>query len=157
MQLLLSAAGDGGQPEILCQRLPGPDPPRPNMDTLVALGSAASFGYSAFALFAMSGALARGDAGAAMSYLHGLYFESAAMILTLITVGKLLEARSKGKTTDALRGLMQLPAENRPAPAGRRRDGGPRRAGKARGPLRGPARGEHPRGRGGLRGRQRGG
>ena len=78
------------------------------MDTLVALGSAASFGYSAFALFAMSGALARGDAGAAMSYLHGLYFESAAMILTLITVGKLLEARSKGKPTDALRSLMQL-------------------------------------------------
>ncbi len=80
----------------------------PNMDTLVALGSGAAFVYSTYALFAMSGALSRGDMGAAMSYMHELYFESAAMILTLITVGKLLEARSKGKTTDALRGLMKL-------------------------------------------------
>ena len=80
----------------------------PNMDTLVALGSAASFGYSAYALFAMTGAQLAGDSQAAMSFLHEFYFESAAMILTLITVGKMLEARSKGKTTDALKGLMKL-------------------------------------------------
>ena len=80
----------------------------PNMDTLVALGASAAFAYSTWTLFAMSGAQLRGDADAAMTYMHGLYFESAAMILTLITVGKLLEARSKGKTTDALRGLMRL-------------------------------------------------
>ncbi len=80
----------------------------PNMDTLVALGASAAFAYSTVALFAMSGAQVRGDTDAVMNYMHGLYFESAAMILTLITVGKLLEARSKGKTTDALRGLMRL-------------------------------------------------
>ena len=80
----------------------------PNMDTLVALGSTAAFGYSTFALFAMTGAQMRGDAEAVMSYMHEFYFESAAMILALITVGKMLEARSKGRTTDALRGLMQL-------------------------------------------------
>ena len=80
----------------------------PNMDTLVALGAAAAFVYSTCALFAMTGAQAAGDAAAAMGYLHEFYFESAAMILTLITVGKLLEAHSKGKTTDALKGLMQL-------------------------------------------------
>ena len=80
----------------------------PNMDTLVALGSTAAFGYSTFALFAMTGAQVRGDADAVMSYMHEFYFESAAMILALITVGKMLEARSKGRTTDALRGLMQL-------------------------------------------------
>ena len=80
----------------------------PNMDTLVALGAAAAFVYSTYALFAMTGAQAAGDAAAAMGYLHEFYFESAAMILTLITVGKLLEAHSKGKTTDALKGLMQL-------------------------------------------------
>ena len=80
----------------------------PNMDTLVALGSGASFIYSTYALFAMSGAQARGDAMGAMHYLHEFYFESAAMILALITVGKMLEARSKGKTTDALRSLMKL-------------------------------------------------
>ena len=80
----------------------------PNMDTLVALGSTAAFGYSTFALFAMTGAQVRGDAEAVMSYMHEFYFESAAMILALITVGKMLEARSKGRTTDALRGLMQL-------------------------------------------------
>ena len=80
----------------------------PNMDTLVALGSTAAFGYSTFALFAMTGAQMRGDAEAVMSYMHEFYFESAAMILALITVGKMLEARSKGTTTDALRGLMQL-------------------------------------------------
>ncbi len=80
----------------------------PNMDTLVALGSAAAFGYSTVALFAMSDALVKGDSQQAVHYLHELYFESAAMILALITVGKMLEARSKGKTTNALKGLMKL-------------------------------------------------
>ena len=80
----------------------------PNMDTLVAMGSAASFGYSVYALFAMTDAHLRGDSMAAMGYMHEFYFESAAMILTLITVGKMLEARSKGKTTDALKNLMKL-------------------------------------------------
>ena len=80
----------------------------PNMDTLVALGSTAAFGYSTYALFAMTAAQVRGDSQAVMTYMMDLYFESAAMILTLITVGKLLEARSKGRTTDALRGLMKL-------------------------------------------------
>ena len=80
----------------------------PNMDTLVALGAAASFGYSTYALFAMTDAQVRGDAAAVMQYMHEFYFESAAMILALITVGKMLEARSKGKTTDALRSLMKL-------------------------------------------------
>jgi len=80
----------------------------PNMDTLVALGSAAAFGYSTVALFAMTDAQLRGDAEAVMEYMHEFYFESAAMILALITVGKMLEARSKGKTTDALKGLMKL-------------------------------------------------
>lgn len=80
----------------------------PNMDTLVALGSAASYAYSVYALYAMTGAQLRGDAEAVMQYMHEFYFESAAMILTLITVGKLLEAISKGRTTDALKGLMKL-------------------------------------------------
>lgn len=80
----------------------------PNMDTLVALGSAAAFGYSTVALFAMSGAQVRGDMDAVMHYMHEFYFESAAMILALITVGKMLEARSKGKTTDALKSLIRL-------------------------------------------------
>ena len=80
----------------------------PNMDTLVALGSGASFVYSTYALFAMTDAQMRGDMDAVMSYMHDFYFESAAMILALITVGKMLEARSKGKTTDALKGLMKL-------------------------------------------------
>ena len=80
----------------------------PNMDTLVALGSAASFGYSVYALFAMTDAQVNGDIDAVMSYMHEFYFESAAMILALITVGKMLEAHSKGKTTDALKSLMQL-------------------------------------------------
>ena len=83
----------------------------PNMDTLVALGAAASFGYSTYALFAMTGAQVRGDAAAVMQYMHEFYFESAAMILTLITVGKTLEARSKGRTTDALKSLMKLAPE----------------------------------------------
>ena len=80
----------------------------PNMDTLVALGSAASFGYSVYALFAMTAVQVNGDMDAVMSYMHEFYFESAAMILALITVGKMLEAHSKGKTTDALKSLMQL-------------------------------------------------
>ena len=80
----------------------------PNMDTLVALGAAAAFGYSTVALFAMSNAQSCGDTAAVMGYMEEFYFESAAMILTLITVGKLLEARSKGKTTDAIRSLLQL-------------------------------------------------
>ena len=80
----------------------------PNMDTLVALGSAAAFVYSTAALFVMTDAQMKGDSALVMSYMHEFYFESAAMILTLITVGKMLEARSKGKTTDALKGLMKL-------------------------------------------------
>ncbi len=80
----------------------------PNMDTLVALGSAASFLYSTYALFAMADAQALGNMEHAAHFLHEFYFESAAMILTLITVGKMLEARSKGKTTDALKSLMKL-------------------------------------------------
>lgn len=80
----------------------------PNMDTLVALGSSAAFIYSTYALLAMSDAYTRGDMSAAMSYMHEFYFESAAMILTLITLGKMLEAMAKGKTTDALKGLMKL-------------------------------------------------
>ena len=80
----------------------------PNMDTLVALGAGASFVYSTYALFAMSDAVTKGDIALAHTYMHEFYFESAAMILTLITVGKMLEARSKGKTTDALKSLMEL-------------------------------------------------
>ena len=80
----------------------------PNMDTLVAMGSGASFLYSTYALFAMSDAVTSGDMMLAHEYMHEFYFESAAMILTLITVGKMLEARSKGKTTDALKSLMEL-------------------------------------------------
>lgn len=84
----------------------------PNMDTLVALGASAAFIYSTYALYAMSAALTRGDHAAAMTYMHEFYFESAAMILALITVGKMLEARSKGRTTDALRALMKLAPES---------------------------------------------
>ena len=80
----------------------------PNMDALVALGSSAAFVYSTYALYAMSACVQAGDMTGAHGYLHNLYFESAAMILTLITVGKMLEARAKGKTTDALKGLMRL-------------------------------------------------
>ena len=80
----------------------------PNMDTLVALGATAAFGYSTYALFAMTDAVMRGTDKQVMAYMHDFYFESAAMILTLITVGKMLEARSKGKTTDALKGLLGL-------------------------------------------------
>lgn len=80
----------------------------PNMDTLVALGSGTAYGYSLYVLFAMTDAQIKGNIDAVMAYMHEFYFESAAMILTLITVGKMLEARSKGKTTDALKGLMKL-------------------------------------------------
>ena len=80
----------------------------PNMDTLVALGSASAFVYSVWAIFAMTGAVVAGNEEAVMTYMHEFYFETAAMILTLITVGKTLEAKSKGKTTDALKGLMKL-------------------------------------------------
>ena len=80
----------------------------PNMDTLVSLGASASFGWSVYALFALTAAQLRGDAAGVMVYMDEFYFESAAMILTLITVGKLLEARSKGRTTDALKSLMKL-------------------------------------------------
>ncbi len=80
----------------------------PNMDTLVAMGSMASFVWSVYALFAMTGAVQRGDSEAVMTYMHEFYFESAAMIVTLITVGKMLEAKSKGRTTDALKSLMKL-------------------------------------------------
>lgn len=83
----------------------------PNMDTLVALGSGASFVYSTAVLFMMTAAQQHGDTAAVHAYMHDLYFESAAMILTLITVGKMLEARSKGKTTDALKSLMKLAPE----------------------------------------------
>ena len=84
----------------------------PNMDTLVALGAAAAFVYSTYALFAMTDAQTHGDADAVMHYMMELYFESAAMILTLITVGKMLEARAKGRTTNALRSLMKLAAQS---------------------------------------------
>ncbi len=80
----------------------------PNMDTLVALGAGAAFVYSTYALFAMTDAQVNGNMAGVMSYMHEFYFESAAMILTLITVGKMLEAKSKGRTTDALKGLMKL-------------------------------------------------
>lgn len=80
----------------------------PNMDTLVALGSTAAFVYSTYALFAMTDAQVKGNMESVMAYMHEFYFESAAMILSLITVGKMLEARSKGKTTDALKSLMKL-------------------------------------------------
>ena len=90
----------------------------PNMDALVALGATAAFGYSTFALFAMTGAQVRGDAETVMAYMHEFYFESAAMILALITLGKMLEARSKGKTTDALKGLMKLAPDRKSGSAG---------------------------------------
>ena len=132
----------------------------PNMDTLVALGATAAFGYSTYALFAMTGAQVRGDTDAVMAYMMDFYFESAAMILTLITVGKMLEARSKGKTTDALKSLMKLA----PQTATVVRDGtgarGPHRAGAEGRRLRRPPGREHPRGRrgaGGHKRRQRGG
>ena len=108
LQLLLSAVVMVINQKFFISGFKGLVKGAPNMDTLVAMGSAASFGYSVYALFAMTGAQAAGDAAHAAHYLHEFYFESAAMILTLITVGKMLEARSKGKTTDALKSLMKL-------------------------------------------------
>lgn len=128
----------------------------PNMDTLVALGSAAAFGYSAFALFAMTDAQVKGNAEAVMMYMHEFYFESAAMILTLITVGKLLEARAKGRTTDALKGLMKLAPKT--ATVVRRRCGNRAsdRSGGFRRCLYGSSRREHSGGRHCAGGKQRG-
>ncbi len=108
LQLLLTAAVMVINQKFFVSGFQGLLHRAPNMDTLVALGSAAAFIYSTYALFAMTDAQAAGDMDAVMMYMHEFYFESAAMILTLITVGKMLEARSKGKTTDALKGLMNL-------------------------------------------------
>ena len=108
LQLLLTAAVMVINQKFFISGFKGLIHKAPNMDTLVALGSSAAFGYSTYALFAMTGAQAAGDHAKVMSLMDEFYFESAAMILTLITVGKMLEARSKGKTTDALRGLMDL-------------------------------------------------
>lgn len=108
LQLLLTVAVMGINRQFFTRGFSSLVRRSPNMDTLIALGASAAFGYSTYALFAMTGAQAAGAAGTAMEYLHDLYFESAAMILVLITVGKLLEARSKGRTTDALRSLMDL-------------------------------------------------
>ena len=108
VQLLLAAAVMVINQKFFISGFKGLIHRAPNMDTLVALGSGASFVYSTYALFAMTDAQLRGDAAGVMGCMHEFYFESAAMILALITVGKMLEARSKGKTTDALRSLMKL-------------------------------------------------
>ena len=108
VQLLLAAAVMVINQKFFVSGFKGLIHRAPNMDTLVALGSGASFVYSTYALFAMTDAQLRGDAAGVMGCMHEFYFESAAMILALITVGKMLEARSKGKTTDALRSLMKL-------------------------------------------------
>lgn len=107
-QLLLTTIVMGINQKFFISGFKGLIHKAPNMDTLVALGSTASYGYSVYALFAMTDAQMRMDMDAVMSYMHEFYFESAAMILTLITVGKMLEAHSKGKTTDALKSLMKL-------------------------------------------------
>ena len=113
----------------------------PNMDTLVAMGSGVSYVWSMAVLFAMTRAASDGNMEAVHEYMHGqLYFESAAMILALITVGKMLEAMSKGRTTDALKSLMKLA----PKTAVRRGDGGSRRQCRGRGYLHRKARREHP-------------
>ena len=108
VQLLLTAAVMVINQKFFISGFKGLIHKAPNMDTLVALGSAAAFVYSTYALFTMTDAQVRGDMDLVMAYMHEFYFESAAMILTLITVGKMLEARSKGKTTDAIKGLMKL-------------------------------------------------
>ena len=108
LQLLLAAAVMVINQKFFINGVKGLIHRAPNMDTLVALGSAAAFGYSVYALFMMLDAQEKMNHEAVMTYMNELYFESAAMILALITLGKLLEARSKGKTTDALRSLMQL-------------------------------------------------
>ena len=107
-QLILSAAVMVINQKFFLSGFKGLVKRSPNMDTLVSIGSAAAFVYSTYVLFAMSGAAVSGDMSLAMTYLHDLYFESAAMILALITLGKMLEARSKGKTTNALKSLMDL-------------------------------------------------
>ena len=104
----------------------------PNMDTLVALGSSASFAWSTYALFMMTDAQVKGNMDAVMEYMHEFYFESAAMILTLITVGKMLEARSKGRTTDAFKGLNEAGTEDCGDRKGRRGDHSPDRTGQER-------------------------
>ncbi|MCI8996102.1 MAG: heavy metal translocating P-type ATPase [Lachnospiraceae bacterium] len=108
LQLLLTAAVMVINQKFFVSGFRGLMHRAPNMDTLVALGAGASFVYSTYALFAMTDAQMQGDMARVMEYMHEFYFESAAMILTLITVGKMLEARSKGKTTDALKSLMKL-------------------------------------------------
>ncbi|MBE6530138.1 MAG: heavy metal translocating P-type ATPase [Ruminococcaceae bacterium] len=108
LQLLLSAAIMVVNQKFFISGFRGVLHRAPNMDTLVSLGALAAFGYSVYALFALSGKIAAGDHAAAHAYLHEFYFESAGMILTLITLGKLLEAKAKGRTTNALRGLMEL-------------------------------------------------
>ena len=108
LQLLLSTIIIGINQKFFISGLKGLLHKAPNMDTLVALGSGASFLYSTACLFAMTDAQMKGDLSAVMHYMHEFYFESAAMILVLITLGKMLEARSKGKTTDALKSLMEL-------------------------------------------------
>lgn len=108
LQLLLTAAVMVINQKFFISGFKGLINRSPNMDTLVALGSAAAFIYSTYALFAMTDAQVKGNMELVMSYMHEFYFESAAMILTLITVGKMLEARSKGKTTDAIKSLMSL-------------------------------------------------
>lgn len=108
LQLLLTAAVMVINQKFFISGFKGLINRAPNMDTLVTLGSAAAFVYSTYALFAMTDAQVKGDMELVMSYMHEFYFESAAMILTLITVGKMLEARSKGKTTDAIKSLMSL-------------------------------------------------
>ena len=110
-QLLLTAAVMVINQKFFINGFKGLAKKAPNMDTLVAMGSSAAFVYSTFALYAMTDAQLSGNTEAVTHYMHELYFESAAMILTLITVGKMLEARSKGKTTDALRSLMKLSPE----------------------------------------------
>ena len=116
----------------------------PNMDTLVALGSMASFVWSVYALFAMTRAQVDGDSAAVMNYMMEFYFESAAMILTLITVGKMLEARSKGRTTDALKSLMKLRPQNCRRSSKWSGDHRPDRAGTQGRPLCGTSRRKHP-------------
>ncbi|MBQ8764242.1 MAG: heavy metal translocating P-type ATPase [Clostridia bacterium] len=108
LQLLLAAAVMVINQKFFVNGFKGIINKSPNMDTLVALGSGASFIWSTYALFAMTAAQMNGDVAAVHEYMHEFYFESAAMIVTLITVGKMLEARSKGKTTDALKSLMKL-------------------------------------------------
>ncbi len=119
----------------------------PNMDTLVAMGSMASFVWSTYALFAMTRAQVDGNSELVMHYMMEFYFESAAMILTLITVGKMLEARSKGKTTDALKSLMKLAPKTATLAAGRRRSDRAHRPRAEGGRLCGPPRREYPGGR----------